>query len=245
MNHGNLANGHPPQSGQGISAITMFQAVIFDFNGVLADDEPIHLEAFQAIALEEGLSLTDKAYYERYLALDDWALFRALYGDNQLDLTGDALDALVARKSKTYYTLLGDRNVLFEGAQRAVRAAAESCPLGIASGARRDEIDQILKAGNLRTYFSVIVAAEDVSAGKPNPAPFLKATEELAKLHGPLEPGRCLAVEDSSGGIRSAKSARLQCLAVEHSYDRSHLKEADWILTSIQEFEAWIKERLA
>ncbi len=223
----------------------MFQAVIFDFNGVLADDEPIHLEAFQTIALEEGLSLTEKAYYERYLAFDDWDLFRALYGDHNLNLAGDALETLVARKSNSYYSLLGDRDVLFEGSDRAVRAAAESCPLGIASGARRDEIEWILKAGALETYFSVIVAAEDVDSGKPDPEPFLTATEQLSKRHGQLEAGRCLAVEDSGGGIRSAKSAGLQCLAVEHSYDRSHLGEADWILASIQEFEPWIKERLA
>ena len=223
----------------------MFQAVIFDFNGVLANDEPIHLEAFRTIAREEGLSLTDTAYYERYLALDDWDLFRALYGDHNLDLTSDTLQTLVARKSKSYFGLLGEGHVLFEGAVRAVQAAAESCPLGIASGARRDEIDWILKEGALGTYFSVIVAAEDVDAGKPSPAPFLKATERLGERHGPLQPHRCLAVEDSVGGIRSAKSAGLQCLALEHSYDRSQLKEADWILASIQEFESWFEERLA
>ena len=148
------------------------------------------------------------------------------------------------RKSSCYYRLLGDNLVLFEGADRAVRAAAANCPLGIASGARRDEINWILNASALRTYFSVIVAAEDVEAGKPSPEPFLKATEELAKRHGPLEPEMCLAVEDSVGGIRSAKSAGLECLAVEHSYDRSHLTEADWILASIQEFENWIKDRI-
>ena len=223
----------------------MFQAVIFDFNGVLANDEPIHLEAFRTIAREEGLSLTDTAYYERYLALDDWDLFRALYGDHNLDLTPDTLQTLVARKSKSYYGLLGEGHVLFEGAVRAVQAAAESCPLGIASGARRDEIDWILKEGALGTYFSVIVAAEDVDSGKPSPEPFLKATERLGERHGPLEPHRCLAVEDSVGGIRSAKSAGLRCLALEHSYDRSQLKEADWILASIQDFESWFEERLA
>ncbi len=222
----------------------MFQAVIFDFNGVLANDEPIHLEAFKTIALEEGLSLTDTAYYERYLALDDWDLFRALYRDQDLEMSPDLLEALVARKSDHYYALLGDQQVLFEGAGRAVRAGAQQCPLGIASGARRDEIDWILKAGSLDTYFSVIVAAEDVDTGKPGPEPYLKATAALARRNGPIEPGRCLAVEDSGGGIRSAKSAGLRCLAVEHSYDRSHLREADWVVESIQQFDQWFKEGL-
>ncbi len=221
----------------------MFQAVIFDFNGVLADDEPIHLEAFRSIALEEGLGLTDETYYERYLAFNDWDLFRELYKAHDRNLTDEALETLVARKSASYYRLLEGRQVIFEGADEAVRAAGENRPLAIASGARRDEIEQILKAGALQKYFSVIVAAEDVDAGKPDPEPFLKATGELATLHGPLDPARCLAVEDSRGGIHSAKAAGLECLALEHSYDRSHLVEADWILASIREFGQWIKER--
>ena len=223
----------------------MFQAVVFDFNGVLANDEPVHLEAFRSVAFQEGLNLTDDVYYERYLAFNDWDLFRALYRDNDRNLLDNELETLVTRKSESYHRSLEGRQVLFDGAERAVKAAAENCPLGIASGARRDEIDRILQAGSLGNYFSVIVAAEDVEEGKPGPEPFLKATDQLASRHGRLDRGRCLAVEDSFGGIRSAKAAGLGCLAVEHSYDQSHLVEADWILKSIREFDQWIRERVA
>ena len=222
----------------------MFRAVIFDFNGVLADDEPIHLEAFRSVALEEGLELTDEEYYNSYLPFDDWDLFRALYNDRDRALNESELEALVVRKSKRYYELLAGKPVLFEGAAAAVQAAAERYPVGMASGARRDEIDFILRAANLADYFSVIVAAEDVQHGKPDPEPFLKATRELGARHGGLEPAQCLAVEDSGGGIVSAKAAGLRCLAVEHSYERSHLSDADWIIPSINEFCNWIGEQV-
>lgn len=219
----------------------MFQALIFDFNGVLADDEPIHLEAFRSVALEEGIALTDEVYWERYLALDDWALFRALYLDNDRELSDRDLDALVVRKSEHYYSLLGEKPVLFEGAIAAIQSAAAVGPVAIASGARREEIDWILRSEQIARHFEVIVSAEDVTNGKPHPEPYLKALVELARRHGPLEPSQCLAVEDSRGGVQSAKASGLRCLAVEHSYDRSHLVEADWVLPSIRDFEQWIK----
>src|SRR5215831_13250862 len=123
----------------------MIRALIFDFNGVLADDDPIHMEAFRKVANEEGLSFTNDEYVEKYLPLNDWDCFRTLFAERGLGLPPLKLNDLIRRKSICYFQAIAEKNVLFVDAVYAVRSAAGRCRLGIASGARRDEILHILK----------------------------------------------------------------------------------------------------
>src|SRR6185436_13122916 len=157
----------------------MIRALIFDFNGVLADDDPIHMEAFRKVAEEEGLSFTDDEYLDKYLPLNDWDCFNTLFQERSRELTERHLDALIRRKGFFYFEAISHKNVLFSGSVAAVTGAAARWPLGIASGARREEILHILKQGGLAQYFSTIIAAEDVQFGKPHPEPFLRAHEKL------------------------------------------------------------------
>lgn len=228
----------------------MFKSVIFDFNGVLADDEPAHMEAFQFVARQEGVVLTDAQYFERYLSFSDWELFRTLFDDRKSPIDPTAVDALVARKVRRYYEILAERcrrtgSALYSGAATAIRAAAETGPVAIASGARREEIDFILGAAGLRNLFAVIVAAEDVERSKPDPEPFRRAARLLDARIGGDSPGAYLAVEDSPGGVRSAKAAGLACLALEQSYSQVRLGEADWVIPSIGDFADWLVERVS
>src|SRR5712671_4656229 len=102
----------------------MIRALIFDFNGVLADDDPIHMEAFRKVADEEGLSFTDKEYLDKYLPLNDRDCFQTLFSDNGRLLTSDQLHQLISRKGVYYFRMIGGKTVLFETAGAAVRAAA-------------------------------------------------------------------------------------------------------------------------
>src|SRR5262245_51886739 len=191
----------------------MIRALIFDFNGVLADDDPIHMESFQKVAHEEGLSFTDEEYLDKYLPLNDWDCFKTLFRENRIPLEPAQLDALIRRKSVYYFQAIAQKTVLFAGAANAVKTAAGRYPLAIASGARRDEIVHILKQGGLENCFSAIVAAEDVRFGKPHPEPFLRAHERLKERGHSLQASECVAVEDSIGGIQSAHEAGMRCLA--------------------------------
>src|SRR5437016_1563980 len=137
----------------------MIRALIFDFNGVLADDDPIHMEAFRQVAHEEGLSFTHEEYLDKYLPLNDWDCFRTLFQENARTLTPSKLDELIRRKSDYYFQSIADKPVLFADAGKAIRAAVRHYPLAIASGARRDEILHILKQGGLERCFSAIVSA--------------------------------------------------------------------------------------
>jgi beta-phosphoglucomutase-like phosphatase (HAD superfamily) len=221
----------------------MIRAVIFDFNGVLADDDPIHMKALQAVAREEGLTISDDEYLETYLPLNDWDCFRTLFANGGRRLEPELCDDLIRRKSVYYYQAIAGRRVLFEGAPAAVKAAAASCYVAIASGARRDEVLYILEQGKLRECFSAIVAAEDVTHGKPDPEPFVRAWRRLVECCGPVSVSECVAVEDSIGGIESAHGANMRCLAIAHSYGSERLRNAnaDWIIESISDFPMWLK----
>jgi beta-phosphoglucomutase-like phosphatase (HAD superfamily) len=223
----------------------MIRALIFDFNGILADDDPIHMEAFRKVAGEEGLSFTDEEYLEKYLPLNDRDCFKTLFTDNGLALTPDHLEQLIGRKGVYYFQSIAEETVLFEKTPTAVRAAAMRYPLAIASGARGIEIRHILAQGGLDTCFSAIVSAEDVQFGKPHAEPFLRAHEKLKERHRSLKPEECVAIEDSIGGIQSAHNAGMRCLAIAHSYGPDRLRAAnpEWIIQSIDDFVSWLDDR--
>src|SRR5262245_36984870 len=157
----------------------MIRAVVFDFNGVLADDDPIHMQALREVAREEGLEFTDEEYLDKYLPLNDWDCFKTLFHKNSRPLPAAKLDELIRRKSVYYYRAIADKPVMFKDAPAAVQAAAGRMQVAIASGAKIDEIRHILTEAGLHGLFTAIVAAEDVTLGKPHPEPFLRAFERL------------------------------------------------------------------
>ena len=223
----------------------MIRALIFDFNGVLADDDPIHMEAFRRVAEQEGLSFTDDQYLERYLPLNDRDCFNILFSESGRPLSSARLQELISRKGAYYFEMIARKTILFEKAPAAIRAAAREYPLAIASGARRTEIRHILRQDGLEAYFSTIISAEDVQFGKPHPEPFLRAHEKLKDRHGSLECGECVAIEDSFGGIQAAHDAGMRCLAIAHSYKPDRLKAAnpEWIIDTIADLLAWLEDR--
>jgi beta-phosphoglucomutase len=224
----------------------MIRALVFDFNGVLADDDPIHMQAFRRVADEEGLSFTDEEYMEKYLPLNDRDCFKILFAEHLRPLTLEQVNQLIDRKGVYYFRQIAEKNVLFEEAAAAVRAAATRYPLAIASGARGTEIRHILAQGGLDDCFSAIISAEDVQFGKPHPEPFLRAHEKLKETDGSLTPAECVAIEDSIGGIQSAHDAGMRCLAIAHSYRSDRLRAAnpEWVIESIGDFVPWLEKEV-
>ena len=224
----------------------MIRALIFDFNGVLADDDPIHMEALRQVAQEEGVSFSDEEYLDKYLPLNDWDCFKMLFAERARELPPSKLDELIRRKSVYYFQAIAEKTVLFAKAADAVKAATQHCPLAIASGARAEEIRHILAQGSLQDCFNAIVSAEDVQFGKPHPEPFLRAHEKLREHDATLKVSDCVAIEDSIGGIQSAHEAGMRCLAVAHSYGPERLRSAkpEWIIDSIADFVPWLEKEL-
>ena len=217
------------------------KAIIFDFNGVIVDDEPLHLELFRKVLLEEGLFLSDEDYHAKYLGYDDRACFIEVLCDNSR--TPDAADdlfiqALIDRKAEYYRQAIQARMLLFPGVVELIRRSAAEFPLAIASGALRNEIALVLQRGELRECFGVIVAAEDVSTCKPDPEGYEKALEILnATLATEIQAHECLVIEDSIAGVEAANAAGMRCLAVTNSYKAEELQAADKVVASLAELD--------
>ena len=211
----------------------MLRAIVFDFNGVLVDDEPIHLAALQKVLAEERVALTREDYYDRYLGLDDRGCLRAVLAAAGQPAPPERLARLVARKA-TYYqaAMRRQRYPFFAGAAELVNAAAAAgLMLGLVSGALRDEVEQALGQAGLRPLFKALVTAEDVAAGKPDPEGYRRALAEF-NSQPPLpsrliHPHEALAIEDSPTGLEAAAQAGLVTLGVAHSRREPELRGAD------------------
>jgi beta-phosphoglucomutase len=209
----------------------MITAIVFDFDGVLADSEVLHLRAYQEVLTPRGIALSRDEYFARYLGFDDEGVFRTLADDRHVPLTRADIETLIAEKGQVFDALEKDTDVLYPGAARCVRALATEFPLGIASGALRHEIEAVLVRSGLLGFFRFVVASGDTPASKPAPDPYRRAIE----LHRRL-PNECLAIEDSRWGIASAKSAGLWCIGITHTYARSELMGADLTIDALDDF---------
>jgi HAD superfamily hydrolase (TIGR01509 family) len=217
----------------------MLKAIIFDFDGVIADAEPLHLSAFQAVLRDKGINLSHKDYYDKYLAFDDRTCFEAVLKDNGIDFDRALIDALMVRKSGYYNKFIKDNLVIFPGVLDFIKKTHGKYALAIGSGALRHEIEFILRFAGMRKEFSIIVSAEDVENCKPNPDVFLKVLERINELSsmrlGILYPYECLVIEDSIAGIKAAHAAGMKCLAVTNSYTYEKLSQADMVVKSLEE----------
>ncbi|HLG59153.1 MAG TPA: HAD family phosphatase [Vicinamibacterales bacterium] len=211
------------------------QAIVFDFDGVIANSEPLHLKAFQQALAEDGLDLPAAEYYARYLGYDDVGMFEALAKDRGLAMSGGRVAALVSRKGEWMQEMLRTGSVLFPGATDFIREAAASVPIAIASGALRHEIDDIIDAAGVSDLFSTIVAAGDTPESKPSPAPYRLAFERLRETSGRnLDPRRSVAIEDSKWGLESAQGAGLRLVGVTNSYPAHELTGAELVVDGLR-----------
>jgi HAD superfamily hydrolase (TIGR01509 family) len=221
------------------------QAIVFDFDGVIADSEPLHLTAFQQALAEEGVTLGAEDYYSRYLGYDDVGMFEALARDRGMAMSGRHVTTLVARKGAMLQELLRRGTILFPGAVEFVRAAAAEVPIAIASGAMRHEILEVVEAAGVSELFAAIVAAGDTPESKPSPAPYLLAFERLRQKTGlDLDPQRCVAIEDSKWGLESARGAGLRCVGVTNSYGADELQPAELVVGGLNELTLPALDRL-
>lgn len=200
---------------------------LFDFNGLLVDDEAVHLAAFREVLRPLGVTVDDAVYEERYLGFDDAGAFRAILEDAGHQPSDEDIRRLIEAKKPVYMDRIGDELVIFDGAVDVVRRRAKLGHVGIVSGALRHEIEHVLGIMGVRDDIAFIVSAEDTKRCKPDPEGYVIGLQKLAELS--LESERLVdvfAIEDSVAGIEAAKAATLRCAGVAHTFPAERLRAA-------------------
>jgi len=201
----------------------MVIATLFDFDGVLVDSEPVHHAAFNDVLAKHGITIGYQEYLDRYLSLDDAGVFRTALSRDGHTLREEEVRQCIAAKAPRFMARFEEAFRTFPGAPELVARRAARGPVGIVSGALEREIVYALEKMGVRDAVAFIVSAEKSRASKPDPAPFLLGLDELRRLD---HRGGVVVVEDSTGGITSAKRAGLRCIGVAQSYPRDVLLAA-------------------
>ncbi|MGD0551106.1 MAG: HAD family phosphatase [Sedimentisphaerales bacterium] len=246
--------------------VAMLEAVIFDFDGVLVDSEKLHYQAFNRVLTKFNYQLSIRDYYDRFLGLSDQELLRIVDKEGKLSLSNQQFEKLLGEKAnlfkemaateagpvrKNRNTKISDKSQvpngagIIEGVPGFLNMlAGNKIPIGICSGALLPEIETILKSAGLRNYFDVVVSAEQVERGKPDPEGFLLALKLLnklvrhscgGKLHKSIKPENCVVIEDSHWGLEAAKAAGMRTVAITNTYAAEHLKPADKVIEHLNE----------
>lgn len=208
----------------------MIRAVVFDFDGVLANTERLHLEALRDTLATRGWSLSDEDYFTHYLGYDDRGCITEFARRQHVPLDQATLTALLDHKARRYDTLLSTGRVLYPEAAPCITRLAARIPLAIASGSLRGEIERILDANHLRHFFPHIIGADDVREGKPDPESYARAVQALG-----VDGREAVAIEDSPWGLQSARGAGLLTIGITTSYPAQVLTDADSIIASLDE----------
>lgn len=211
-------------------------AVIFDFDGVIVDTEPLHYKAFQMLLEPMGLGFSWQEYVDTYMGFDDRDAFLASFAAGGRTLASDLLHSLINQKARLFQEVINDGLTAYPGVVDLVRRLhAGQTPLAISSGALRSDIDPILTTLGLQGCFDVIVTAEDVARSKPDPESYQLAFRKLCRFHRLSEAeSAAVAIEDTPAGIQSASSAGLQVIAVTNSYPPEKLTDASYVTGTLE-----------
>ncbi len=213
----------------------MLKAVVFDFDGIIVDTEPLHYKTFQKILESLGAGFSWDEYVEKYMGFDDRDAFREAFRSNGLELDDKKLVHLVSQKATLFQEVASEGVSSYPGVVELIRSLSGKIPLAICSGALRSDIEPLLLMLSIQDAFDSVVTADDVIASKPDPASYSLAILRLQQLFPgqQITPSSSVAIEDTPSGISSAKGAGLKVLSVTNSYPAEELQSADRVVDSL------------
>lgn len=221
----------------------MLKAVLFDFNGVIVNDEPLHEKLIDQLLIEESLRPKPGEFRQVCLGRSDRACIRDLFANRGRVLTEPMLDTLILRKANAYRQELEllEKVPSYPGLHDLIfNIRASQLRMAVVSGALRSEIELVLERLNLQESFSAIVSGDDGVASKPEPDGYLLAVDRLNQRFPELnlQPSHCLAIEDTFAGLAAAKQARIPVVGVANTYPFHMLqRRANWTVDYLSDLE--------
>jgi HAD superfamily hydrolase (TIGR01509 family) len=196
----------------------MIKAILFDFNGVIIDDERVQMKAYQEILQADGIELSESDYFA-CMGMDDEAFIRANFDRCGKSLSEARLAEISLAKTARWRELLAKEIPMIRGAEDFIRLASREFALGIVSMAKLEEISFVLETAGLLKFFAVIVSAEDIENHKPHPEGYLKGFSKIDSFrikhgHLPMVHGEILVVEDAPQGIAAGRAAGMKTLGI-------------------------------
>lgn len=224
----------------------MLKAVVFDFDGIIVDTEPLHYRAFQKVLepLDAGFSWPE--YTSKYMGFDDRDAFREAFRVSAIPFTDEKLSEIISLKASLFHAVASEGVSTYPGVIELIKSISGSIPLAICSGALRSDIEPVLQMLSISDTFDCVVTAEDVLASKPDPASYMLAIKKLQLIfpQSGITPSGSVAIEDTPAGISSAKGAGLKVLAVTNSYPAKDLALADLVVESLSGVTPEVLRRL-
>ncbi len=226
----------------------MIKALLFDFNGVIIDDEHLQMEAYRDVLKDEGIDLTEEKYFG-CLGMNDEVFLQTIYQREGLELDAAKLPEFIEAKTDKWREKIDKDIPIFEGVDDFIKRMANDFTLGLVSMARRPEIDYVLDKTDLRSSFSAIVSAEDISTVKPDPECYREGFRLIDNFRtsqgkAPITRRQCVVIEDSPQGIMAGKAVRCKTLGVSNTVSAEELRKAgadavtnkldDWFPASFQ-----------
>ncbi|BBD58002.1 HAD-superfamily hydrolase subfamily IA, variant 3 [Nostoc sp. HK-01] len=219
------------------------KAILFDFNGVIINDEHIHLQLIDEILIQENLQPQKLQERQTCLGRSDRACFQELLANRGRVLTEESLNQLLSRKAEAYLLELEklEKLPIYPGVEDLIyQVRSQNINLGLVSGALSKEIEFVLHRTKLTEYFKVIVAGDDITTSKPNPEGYLLAVERFNQKYPELnlQPQECLAIEDTFAGIQAAKQSQMKVIGVANTYPFHMLQRCcNWTVDYLTDLE--------
>lgn len=213
----------------------MLKAVIFDFDGVVSDSEPLHYKAFNGAMAEYGFDLTEELYYKDYVGYCDKECFENVIKSFPDELKDANVEHLLEVKAKLFHDIAMKEANVFDGVKDFLKMLKNNnINIGICSGATLRDIKIMLYGTGIDGNFEIIVSDDDVSKGKPDPEGYRLALARLNEKNGTkIEADECVVIEDSHWGLEAAIGAGMHTVAVTNTYHKDDLSMAEMVVDNL------------